>query len=228
MKHFSIFVDSLLSVFPLWAVAVGLPIFGFLLALFLRIFVSRLLAILQFNKLCDRIGLSEFLRKGEVESTPSRIVGQLVFWFILLFALLLWSQVLHLGVVESFYNELASVIPNLLGGILILAIGIPVVVFLANFFRTVIRNTGMPYANLIARGVKWTGWFFVLLIAGEQVQFGRSIVGPTFHIILATIGLALALAFGLGCKDLARQAMEKFLRTMKENYRDRGGSDLEG
>ncbi|MBL8993778.1 MAG: hypothetical protein JNM63_10580 [Spirochaetia bacterium] len=163
-----------------------------------------------------------------MESTPSIIVGQFSFWVVLLFALLLWSQVLHLGVLESFYRQLALVLPNFLGTLLILIVGFPVIVFLAKFLRTVIRNTGMPYANVLAKIVKWTGWLFVLMIAGEQLQLGKSVVGPTFHIILGAVAFALALAFGLGCKDLARQAMEKFIRNMKENYRDRGGSDLEG
>lgn len=220
--------DLILSVFPIWAVAGGLPICGLLLAFFLRLVISKSLSIFRFNHFCQRIGLSEFLRKGEVASAPSQLVGQGFFWVILLLTLLMWSHVLHLGVLESFYRQMRSVLSNFLGAFMILAMGFPVVVFFSNFLRTVIRNTGMPYAVVLAKFVKWSGWLLILMIAGEQIQFGKSIVGPTYHIILAAIAFAAALAFGLGCKDLARQAMEKLIRNLKENYRDRGGSDLEG
>jgi hypothetical protein len=49
-------------------------------------------------------------------------------------------------------------------------------------------------------------------MALEQLGIGRSTVIATFTIVFGGLVLALALAFGLGGKDLARTILEKRLK----------------
>jgi hypothetical protein len=68
----------------------------------------------------------------------------------------------------------------------------------------------------------------VLSLALDQLNLSRSLITTLFQILFAAAAFAAALAFGLGCKDLARDAMQRLLRNLREKERAEKGSDLEG
>jgi len=228
MEPLNRLIDSLKPWAPSWLLALLVLVAGLIAAFLIRLLLSRGLGLLRFNALCGRLGITEFLRKGEVQSRPSQLIGIGAGWATLLTTLFLFSRVLDLGVMEAFRRQLASKAAAFLGALVILGVGFLVVSFLSNFLRTVARNAGLTYAHLLAKVAKWIGWVFVLLIAVEQVDLGGNLLGPTFQILLTAVAGGAALAFGLGCKDLAREAAEKFILRIKEHHRDDRGGDLEG
>jgi hypothetical protein len=221
-------MGSLERMLPLYVTVLLLLMIGTGAAFLSRLLLSRILPVLRFNRFCERAGFSDFLKKGEVGYTPSQLTGVGAFWGILFATFLYVAHLLDLGVYETFVRQVASRLPRLGAALLILGIGFLSVSFLGNFVRTVARNAGIAYASLASRVTKWLGWTFVLLIALEQIQLGTGLVGTTFLILMTALALASALAFGIGCKDMARETMEKFLANLREKHRDRGDSDLEG
>jgi hypothetical protein len=103
-----------------------------------------------------------------------------------------------------------------------------VVSFIGNFVMTVARNAAYPHARLVARAVKIVGIVLVLGLALEQLDLSRSLIIALFQILFAAAAFGAGLAFGLGCKDLARDAMLRFLRNLRERERAGKGPDLEG
>jgi hypothetical protein len=91
-----------------------------------------------------------------------------------------------------------------------------------------LRNAASPHAELIGKAIKYTGFLIVGLIAFDQIGFGKSILTTIFVIMLAATALGLSLAFGLGCQDLARDAMKRFLANLRERGSGGGKGDLEG
>ena len=87
-------------------------------------------------------------------------------------------------------------------------------------------NAALPNARLLVRLIKYVGNLIVVVIALDQVGFGRSIVNSMFLLLFAALSFGTALAFGLGCKDMARDALLKFMRNLRE--REHRGTDLEG
>jgi len=201
---------------------------GWLSAFFLRVLLSWLLDLVRFNSVCDRLGISEFLRKGQVKHRPSKLAGSIAYWTVLLLALFQISRILDLKVVTSFSERLAAIVPGLLAGLFIGIIGLVVVSFIGNFVMTVARTAGFPHAALLARFVKIAGYVLVLGIALEQLDLARTMISAMLQILFAAVVFGLALAFGLGCKDLARDAATRFLQTLREKRRVGGRPDLEG
>lgn len=218
------FLQSLPSVVRALLVLVG----GGLAAYFLRFFLTWLLDLVRFNRACDRLGITEFLRKGQARPRPSRLVGLLAYWTVLLVALLQMSRILDIKVVTTFSDRLASTVPGLLAGLLIGIIGLAVVSFIGNFVMTVARNAGFAYSALIARVVKIAGYVLVVGFALEQVDVNRSMISTMLLLLFAAVVFGLALAFGLGCKDLARDAAARFLQNLREKRRTDSRPDLEG
>jgi len=201
---------------------------GWLAAFVLRWFLTWALDLVQFNRACDRLGISEFLRKGQAMHRPSRLVGLLAYWTVLLVALLQMSRILDIKVVTAFSDRLASTVPGLLAGLFIGIIGLVLVSFIGNFVMTVARNAGFTYAALLARVVKIAGYVLVVGLALEQVDVSRTIVSVLLQLLFAAVVFGLALAFGLGCKDIARDAAARFLQNLRERRRTDGRPDLEG
>ena len=76
--------------------------------------------------------------------------------------------------------------------------------------------------------VKIAGYILVAGLALTQVDLGRTLISTMVQILFAAVAFGLALAFGLGCKDLARDAASRWLQNLREKRRSDGRSDLEG
>ena len=79
-------------------------------------------------------------------------------------------------------------------------------------------NAGIRISGLIGKLVKFTLFMFAATMALEQLGIGRETVIIAFAIIFGGIVFALAIAFGLGGKDMAKNYMEK--RLFKEEEKD--------
>lgn len=221
-------VNAYLSALPGWLIAAIVIAIGWLVAGVARFIVARLLALLHFNQLCERTGACDFLRKGEVAFSPAELVGRGLYWVVLIGVFLEAAHLLDIGVAVELRQRVVAAIPALLSAMLVLAVGLIVVAFLSGFVRTLSRNAGSPYANLRSRITRWAGTILVLALAVEQAELRGSVLAGVLYIVIAALALGMALAFGLGCKDMARNAMEKLIADLKERHRDASKSDLEG
>lgn len=228
MASFFEAVGVFLRSLPSWVRALMVLAVGGGSAFLLRLACWKLLPLIRFDLLCARIGVSEFLRKGQVSRQPSRLVGTFVYGVVLVVTLFQVSRQLDIEVVTSFSREIAASVPHLLAAFFIVLVGLVVVSFIGNFVMTVARNAAYPHARLVSRAVKIAGIVLVLSLALDQLNLSRSLITTLFQILFAAAALGTALAFGLGCKDIARDAMLRFLRNLREKERAEKGPDLEG
>lgn len=221
-------VNAYLSALPGWLIAAIVFAAGWLAAGMARVIIARLLRLFHFNQLCERIGLCDLFRKGEVALSPCELVGRGIYWVILIGVLLEVARLLDIGSSMDLRQRVLSAIPALLSAILVLIVGLILVAFLSGLVRTLSRNAGSPYANLWSRITRWMGTIVVLAIAVEQAEIRGSVLAGMLYIIIAAVAFGMALAFGLGCKDMARNAMEKWIANLKERHRDSSKPDMEG
>ncbi|HET6451246.1 MAG TPA: hypothetical protein VFI08_08035 [Spirochaetia bacterium] len=219
---------SFIGALPPGLRAVLVLVGGWLAAFFLRFLLTWLLDLVRFNTGSDRLGISEFLRKGQVTHRPSKLAGVLAYWTVLLVTLLQASRILDIRVVTSFSDRLRDIVPGLLAAVFIGIIGLVVVSFIGNFVMTVARTAGFTYAALLARVVKIAGGILVVGIAVQQIDINQTMISSLLQILFAAVVFALALAFGLGCKDIAREAATRLLQNLRERRRTDGRPDLEG
>lgn len=226
MENILEFIAGILSGVPrplLAAIVLALGFFGSILA---KILVSGLLRLIRFDSVSEKTGFTEFLRKGQVSYPPSSLIGLLAYWIVLVAALFQISRILDIAIVNAVFDQAVEIVPKLLAAVVVSLIGSILVAFFANFARTLAGNAALPNARLLSRLIKYGGNILVILIALDQVGLGRSVINSMFVLFFGALMLGLALAFGLGCKDLAREAFVRFQRTLRE--REDRGTDLEG
>ena len=229
LTEFNLLWEKLVEYSPKILIGLVLFIIGLLMAIFLRLLVTKLLELIRFNTLSDKTGITEFLKKGQINYTPSKLIGNIVFWTMVILILFLIADISGIKVLGPIVEKIANNFPSIFGAIITLIIGSVIVIFVGNFVQTIASNAAFPHSNLLSRAIKWVGIIFVLLLSFENFNLGSKVLSSTFLIILAAIAFGVSLAFGIGCKDIAREIMEKFLRNLEEkNKKGPKGPDLEG
>jgi hypothetical protein len=189
---------------------------GWILSRVLRTVITRGLRSLKLDELSDRIGLDTILAKGGIMFSLSELIGATFYWLGILVSFMVAINAVGLTVAASLLNTVVLYIPNIIAAMFILIVGIFVATLLKNIVQTAANNAGLTQGALLSKTVEVIVIAFVVLVALEQLNIGIRITELTLSIILGSIGLALALAFGLGCKDIAARFTNEFIEKMKK------------
>lgn len=181
---------------------------GWLLAKGLRLAAVKALRAFNFHVLTQRSGIDNFLQQGGTEKDTTDVFGAIVFWLVLLGALVVATNGLGLAQVTELLGRVLLFLPRLLVGLLVLVFGLYFARFVGQSVQAWCRRAGVGDAELLGRIVRYSIVTFVLLLAVDYVDIGRGLVQQTFLILLAGVVLALALAFGLGGRERAAELIE--------------------
>jgi hypothetical protein len=195
---------------PKLAVALGVLIAGWLLAKFARFATIKALRAINFNVLTERAGMDGFLKQGGIETDTTGIFGMLVYWLVILAALIIGFNSMGLTYIPGLLGEVVRFVPKVVVALLILAFGAYFARFIGNTVVTYCKNINIQDADVLGKLAQYGIMTFVVLIALDQVNVGGDIVRQSFLIILAGVVFALALAFGLGGKDAAAELIDRW------------------
>lgn len=204
------FMRQLGDVLPRLFFALVVVIAGWLVAKGLRFAVVKGLRAVNFHVVTERAGMDGFLRDGGIESDTTDILGMLVYWLVILGALVIGFNMLGLSYVTDLLGRVILFVPRVMVALLILAFGAYFARFIGNALTAYCRNVHIQDAELLGRLAQYAIVTFVILIALDQVQIGGDIVRQSFLIVLAGLVFALALAFGLGGREWAAELLERW------------------
>ncbi len=191
-------------------------ILGWLLAKLIETVIIRVLKLIRLDTLSEKSGASNFLAKGGVKYTLSELIGVLVYWIMMLIVIITALNALQWTVAAELLNRVVAYIPNVIAAVVILVIGMFVSTVLAGVIRTAAGNAGIRQSRLLGQITQAVIVIFAAVIALEQLNIGRIIIASAVQIILAAVGLGMAIAFGLGCKDIAGKYMSEIINRLKE------------
>jgi hypothetical protein len=140
------------------------------------------------------------------------VLGLVCFWAIFILFASAGVDGLALPGAPGATALLVAFVPPLFAGALILLAGWLVANFLSQGVLIAAVNARLPEARLLARAVYWAVLLFAAATALTHVGIGKEMVLVAFGITFGGMVLALALAFGLGGRGLAREILERRLR----------------
>ncbi|MDD2541668.1 MAG: hypothetical protein PHH28_11585 [Desulfuromonadaceae bacterium] len=210
LEPIRVFLLHIAGFLPKLALALGVLIVGWLLAKVARFTVIKALRAINFNVLTERAGMEEFLNQGGIQTDTTGIFGLLIYWLVILAALIIGCNSIGLTYITGLLGEVVLFVPKVIVAILILAIGAYFARFVGNAVITYCKNIAIQDAEVLGKLAQYAIMTFVVLIALDQVKVGGDIVRQSFLIILAGIVFALALAFGLGGKDAAADLIDRW------------------
>src|SRR3970282_993177 len=168
-------------------------------------FVTNVLAGVGFDNVLGWIGLGgEMDRDGQ---TPSQVVGYLATLAIMLFAVIETANRLGFTFIADLITQFLAAAGGLVAGGVIFGLGL----YCALCAERRIRGTGGSQAHLLAPAARVPIIVFTGALALRQTGIAEDIVNLAFAIVLGTVAVAAALAFGVGARDIAAREVEKWL-----------------
>jgi hypothetical protein len=216
--------EPLIEIAPRLLAFTAVIVAGLILSYLFKRLVVLFAKALNFDVLSYRTGLTSLMSKIWYDRTPAEILGRFAYWFVLLLFLLLGISVLHVETLNRLVASAIAWVPLLVVTLVILTVGYFISRFIGTAALIALVNSQYKSASLIAFLVRGIILVFFVAIAAEHLGVGRGIVVATFAIVLGGVVLALAIAFGLGGRDIARDVLEKKLRSLEE--RNKGSDEI--
>jgi len=186
---------------------------GFILVLAIGWIVAKVVKT-AVTKLLEKVGLDKALHSGTTgryvdriapDTSPSRLIGSLAYWFIFLGALAIAVSQLGIAALDNFVAAIGAYLPNIVAAVLIFVVAGAIAAAIGGLVARTMGDTptGKVVGSVVPVLVMAIATFMIL----NQLQIAEEIVTITYAALLGAAALAMALAFGLGGRDLANRML---------------------
>ncbi len=170
--------------------------------------VEELLTGIGFDSVPEKLGLT-----WSVSNTPSKFVGYLVLLAIMLLSATSAAELLGSDFLVEALGTFIAFFWQVVLAVLIFTIGL----YFANLAKNMIMKTGANQAGFIAGLAQVSIIIFAASMSLRQLGLANDIINLAFGITLGAIGLAAALAFGLGSREVAGREVDRFITQMRSD-----------
>jgi len=209
--------DSLSQVFgdivPALLGALVILFAGYLLAKVLEKLIERFLRRIRLNRLLERGGVMQAVERSGSHVNPVRVLANLVFWLVMFAVILVAANALGLESLANVFSELVSYIPSVIAAIVIILVGIVLGGFVGGLIGA--SAGALHGGRALARVGRGGVILLAVFMALQELGIATDIVTTAFAILFGAIALAMALAFGLGNRELAGEVTREWY----ESYR---------
>ncbi|MFZ0292192.1 MAG: hypothetical protein WAL52_01210 [Candidatus Sulfotelmatobacter sp.] len=193
---------------------------GWAVAYLVKVILRSLLRLLRFDKLSENTGASQLLNKAALPSA-SEVLSRFVFWLVWLGFILVGVSVLGILGLQEQVAKFFFFLPRLFAALFILFFGLLAAGFFSRAALLAAVNANVPSPRVLSFAVRSIIIVFVLSIVFEELGLAEQTMLVAFGIVFGALMLGLAIAFGLGGRDLAQGFLERrFLRPKKEEGED--------
>jgi hypothetical protein len=211
------FVTNIVVFLSKFLIGVVIIFVGWVVCNIIKRIVVRVLRVCQFDTLADRAGIRQALERGGIKQTAAELVGLLVFWFFFLIFIWMTLDKLNLSGATDSLHTIYLYIPKIVAALVTLILGLYFANFLEGVTRTSCANAGLEQAISIGRAAYIGTVIFVVAGIFEILDIASEIVIWAFILVFGAVCLALALAFGLGGREVAGRYLEKWLDQKKND-----------
>jgi hypothetical protein len=209
-------LDEFFAFIPELIAAIVILILGYFVAKFIGNLVHRLLG---------RAGLDRTLQSGQagnwvqrVTTSPSRVIGTLAFWAVFLGAISLAVSVLGINALTDFVAAVYAYLPHIIAAALIFLVAGAVSAGVAALATRTMGDT--PTGKFVATVAPILVMSIATFMILTELGIAEQIVLITYAALMGAIALGLALAFGLGGRDVAARMLEDAYRKGQQSRAD--------
>jgi hypothetical protein len=208
-------------ILPRIIVLVIIAFAGWVVAYLLKVLLRSFLRLIKFDKLSESAGASQLLSKAALPSA-TELLSRFVFWVAWLGFILLGISVLGIFGFQEQIAKFFLFLPRIFAALLIMFFGLLAAGFFSRAALLAAVNANLPSPRLLSVSIRTIIIIFVLSMVFEEVGVAEETVLVAFGIAFGALMLGLAIAFGMGGKDLAQRFLEK---RFGQGRRDEGKED---
>ena len=191
--------------------ALLLLLLGSFIARWLSHWIDRLLTMTKLDENIDKIGVNEVLHKLGLGRSVTALMGFLVYWLIFLAFLLSAANVMQLTVVSEFLEQIVLFLPKMIAAVLVLGGGL----FLGHFASEVVERSAQANkikgAGMLAQATYGIVIVFSAIMALQRLGIDTSVVSQSMQIVIGSIGLGCAIAFGIAFGNAGKDAAKDWI-----------------
>ena len=202
------FLARFIGLLPGIAALIEALLASILLAWILATIVRRLLTSMHFDQRLARWGFPSLAEWSPLQS-PTLLVAQGIATLVVVAGILIGVAAVAPEWTSLLVQSVFAYVPNVVGAVLVLVFGSIVARFLSRSVLIGAVNLNLRYARLLSVGVRWLVVVLAVAMALEHLRIAPGIVDLAFGILFGGIVFAMALAVGLGSKDLVTKSLER-------------------
>lgn len=184
--------------FPRIIVAVLVLLLGWLLARVLSWLLVR--AMIRIDRLWHKLISKRGLSPVQTRRPPTRMVGEITFWLLMLVFVSLAGEVLGLEIFATWLKEIFAYLPLAVVGLLIVLVGFVVSSLVRDLILSAAEAADLSNGELLARTSQIIILFIAVILGIDQIGIDILFLSVLAGIVLATMLGGIALAFGLGAR----------------------------
>jgi hypothetical protein len=192
---------------------------GWLIAYLLKVIVRSILRVTKFSKLSESAGATHLLNQAALPSS-TELLSRFVFWVAWVGFILLGVSVLGIVGLQEYISRFFLFLPRLFVALLILFFGSLAASFFSRAVLLAAVNANLRSSRLLSVSIRIIISIFALSMTFEVLGVAEETMLIFFAAVFGAIMLGLAIAFGLGGKDLAQQFLEKRLASTKKDEKE--------
>jgi small-conductance mechanosensitive channel len=212
IEPFDRLLERVLQFLPNVLIFTLIFITGLFLAFILKAVFWRIFRAIKLDRLSEKSGVGEMMIRGGLKEPISLIISKFIGWLTVIIFLFLSLGSLNVPAIDRILEKFILYLPNIFVAAFILFMGYLLGNFLGRAALIAAVNAGMKVSGLVGKLVKRTVILLALTMALEQLGIGKETIVIAFAIILGGVVLALAIAFGLGGRDIAKEYLEKKIK----------------
>jgi hypothetical protein len=212
-------LSDFLAVVPKVVGAVTLVIVGYILSKAVIKLLTVILSKIGVDKLTEKLNDIDIIQKNNIQVKLSTILGNVVFYLMMLFFLIAATEVLGMPAISQLISDIINYIPNIVIAVVVLMFGLLASNMVKDIVVTACKSFGIPSSGIIGSFVFYFVFLTAFITAMGQAKIDTSFVKNNLSIILGGGVAAFALGYGLASRDV----MANFLGAMYSRKRFREG-----
>jgi hypothetical protein len=203
-------LNAIILFLPKLLGALAILLIGYIVAKVLQKIIEKALHKVGVDKRLEGTQAGNYMHQLMPGASPSRGVSRVVFWIIMVFVITSAIGALGVAAVTGFMNQVLAYLPNVIAAILIFVVAGLVAAAVGGLAHRTMGDT--PTGKVVGAVGPTLVMAIAVFMILSQLQIAPAIVQITYTALIGAVALGLALAFGLGGREVAGEMLRSGYR----------------
>lgn len=210
---------GLIQTLPQIIIAIILFAIGWVFGALVCKAITHLFKAIKLDEALRAAGFENVVKRSGYNLNTGKFIGELVRWFVVVSFLIASLNVVGLSDVNVFLQGVVlAYLPKVIIAVLMLLVAVVVAGAVEKLVIASAKAANIMHAKFLGAVTRWTIWIFAVLTFLYQLDIAAPIIQTIITGAIFAIALASGLAFGLGGKDAARDAIEKMKQDVTPHH----------